>query len=215
MKRTLYIIGTGGCAKEVAQVATAINEAGTARWAAIEYLAEEVGDVGRPMPFGRISGTDALLAAQPHPADAAVGVGDPVTRRAIARRLLALPHIATPNLVHPLAGLDPHWVQLGRGNLVARGAQFQCDIEVADFNFFSLNCTVGHDARIGSFNVVNPGCNISGAVHLGDACLLGTGSQLLEGLSLVSEVTVGAGAVVTRSIDAPGVHVGVPARARR
>ncbi|MDE2275322.1 MAG: hypothetical protein KGK09_03405, partial [Burkholderiales bacterium] len=117
--RTLYILGTAGCAKEVAQVATAINEAGPRRWTSIQYLAESASGIDRRMPFGTVVGTDAVLAQRGEPADAAIGVGHPAIRRRIARALRSLPHIDTPNLVHPLAGLDPRWVRLGQGNVVA------------------------------------------------------------------------------------------------
>ncbi|MDE2080257.1 MAG: hypothetical protein KGI90_02810 [Burkholderiales bacterium] len=210
--RILYILGTGGFAKEVAQVATAIQEAGPPRWRDIEFLAQGEAEIGRMLTFGRVAGTDALLSNLDRPADVAIGIGHPGLRRTIAQRLAAWPHLQAPNLVHPAAGLDPRRVRLGLGNLVASGAQFTCDIEVGDFNVFNLNCTVGHDARIGSYGVVNPGANVSGGVVLGDACLLGTGSQVLEGRSLCADVIIGAGAVVTRNIAEPGTYAGVPAR---
>jgi acetyltransferase-like isoleucine patch superfamily enzyme len=83
---------------------------------------------------------------------------------------------------------------------------------IGDFNLLNWNVTVGHDTRIDSFCVVSPGTNISGNVHIGEGCFLGTGCQVLEGLTIEADVVIGAGAVVTRSIDAPGTYIGVPAR---
>ena len=60
--------------------------------------------------------------------------------------------------------------------------------------------------------MVNPGSNVSGNVHVGDECFLGTGCQVLEGLTIEATAVVGAGAVVLHSIEIPGVFVGVPAR---
>lgn len=212
MSRTLYVIGTSGFAKEVGQLAHDINAAGLQRWRAIEYLAEHESEIGRPMPFGEVTATDAVLAGLATEADVAIGIGRPATRRAIAARLRVMPRVGLPNLVHPQAAVNLAHVRLGVGNVVTRGVVLTCDIEIGDFNVFNLNSTVGHDAVIGSFNVVNPGCNLSGGITLGDACLLGTGCQVLEGLRVASESVVGAGAVVTRSIDAAGMYVGVPAR---
>lgn len=212
MSRTLYVIGTSGFAKEVAQLAHDINEAGPRRWQAIEYLAEHEADIGRPMPFGAVTATDAVLAGLATEADVAIGIGRPGVRRAIAARLRALPRVGLPNLVHPHAAVHTDYVRLGVGNVITRGVVFTCDIRVGDFNVFNLNSTLGHDAVVGSYNVVNPGCNLSGGITLGDACLLGTGSQVLEGLGIASESVIGAGALVARSIDTAGVYVGVPAR---
>lgn len=212
MTRPLYIVGTGGFAKEVGLLAGEIAAAGAARWSEILYLAERADEVGRTLPYGRVAGTDALLETLDGPVDVAIGIGRPALRRRISQRLAALPNVGRPNLVHPAAGLDPRFVGLGGGNLVTRGVVFTCDISVGDDCVFNLNCTVGHDARIGSYVVVNPGCNVSGDATIGDAVLLGTGCQVLEGLSVAADTTVGAGAVVARSIDRAGTWVGVPAR---
>jgi len=46
--------------------------------------------------------------------------------------------------------------------------------------------------------------------------LIGTGAQVLEGIEIASRSTIGAGAVVTSSIDVEGgTHVGVPAVRRK
>lgn len=210
--RTLYVLGTSGLAKEVAQMACQLNQL-RQTWRSIEYLSEHEGDIGRSLPFGRVTGTDALLDELSEPADVAIGVGHPHVRARLGRKLLANPWISAPNLIHPIPGIDPAHVRLGKGNFVARGVAMTCDITIGDFNLFNYNCTIGHDARIGSFNVVNPGSNVSGNCTIGDACLVGTGAQVLPGLTIANKSSIGAGAVVVRSIEGEGVTViGVPAR---
>lgn len=211
MSRKLYILGTGGFAKEVAQLATIIN-ATTARWEAINYLCERQESIGTPMPFGNVIGTDALLQRLNTEADYAIGIGYPQIRQRIAERLQNFSNLFAPNLIHPMADLDAAVVRLGVGNIVTSGVVFTCDIVVGDHNVFNWNSTVGHDVRIGSYCVINPGCNVSGGVSLGDGCLLGTGCQILQGLQLCGASTVGAGAVITKSVTEPGVYVGVPAK---
>jgi len=211
--RTLYIVGTGGFAKEVAQLATEIN-ATKNQWDSISYVSVAEAEVGKPMPFGEVVGTDRIFKTLTHPADVAIGIGNPGARTKLGAWLLANKLVRMPNLVHPVNGMDLNYVTLGHGNIVARGAAFTCDIKVGDLNVFNLNSTVGHDARIGSFNVINPGCNISGAVSIGDGCLLGTGCQILEGISIADGCKIGAGAVVVKSIDIENsVFVGIPAKA--
>jgi sugar O-acyltransferase (sialic acid O-acetyltransferase NeuD family) len=211
VSRRLFIIGTGGLAKEVAQLASRLRAAGHACWSSIDYLAQHPSEVGKPMPIGEVVGTDLLLESA-RGIDYAIGIGTPAIRKRIALALIGKPGLSAPNLVHPACEIDPNLVHFGMGNIVLRGASFTCDITVGDFNVFNPNCTVGHDSRIGSFNVICPGCNISGNTKIGDTCLLGTGSQVLEKLTLTSEVTVGGGALVAKSISVAGVYVGVPAR---
>ena len=50
-------------------------------------------------------------------------------------------------------------------------------------------------------------------VHIGDGCWIGMNSIILPGVSLAKGVIVGAGSVVTKSFDSPGVVIaGNPAR---
>lgn len=211
MSRTLYIIGTGGFAKEVGQLAAQLNVDGS-RWSSIEYLCEREEDVGTPMPFGTVTSTDAQLRNLDRDVDYVIGLGAPKARQRIAEQLKSHARLTAPNLVHPFSGFDGSAVRLGQGNIITRGAVFTCDVVVGDHNVFNLNCTVGHDAKIGSYCVINPGCNVSGGVQLEDGCLLGTGCQVLEGLLISAGTTLGAGSVAAKSIAVAGVYVGVPAK---
>lgn len=212
MKNTLYIIGTGGFAKEVAQLATLLNSNG-ARWSSIEYLCEREEDIGTRMPYGAVTGTDERLQSNHCAAEYVIGIGNPIVRQRIAQRLAKNLLLFSPNLIHPLAGFSTVSVELGQGNIITQGVVFTCDIVAGDHNVFNLNSTVGHDCHIGSYNVINPGCNISGGVTLGNSCLLGTGSRILESLQVADEVILGAGALLTRSINNSGdTYVGIPAR---
>jgi sugar O-acyltransferase (sialic acid O-acetyltransferase NeuD family) len=212
MSSELLIIGTSGLAREVAQLARQMDPAAS-RWHLISFVAEDDSPLGQCLGYGEVRLTDAMLLGRTEPADVAIGIGNPKVRRRIAQRLGSQPQLAFPNLIHPSVVIDKTCVSLGQGNIITKGVVMTCDIEIGDFNLFNLNATIGHDARIGSCNVVNPGCNLSGLVELGDACLLGTGMQVLEQCSISSDIVVGAGAVVTRSLTKAGTYVGIPARA--
>ena len=58
----------------------------------------------------------------------------------------------------------------------------------------------------------NPGVNLSGGVRVGDRVLAGTGSQVLENLTVGSDATIGAGAVVRENVEPGQTVVGVPAK---
>lgn len=209
--RELLIIGTGGFAVEVAQLARQIDPA-FQKWHAIHYVAETAETFSQKLPFGRARYLDSDLAHMEDSRDVVLGVGNPQVRRRLASALAERPCFEFPNLIHPSVEIDPEWVRLGRGNIITKGVVFTCDISIGDFNILNLNATVGHNAILGSFNVVNPGTNISGWVSIGDACLLGTGCCILERLSIASEVRIGGGAVLTKSVTENGATwVGVPA----
>lgn len=211
MLAELLVIGTSGLAKEAAQLARDIDPEGR-RWSRISYVSERRETERPKLPFGELRYADEDLPGLSGPFDVVIGIGLPEVRRRVSERLGKCPQCRFPNLVHPTAALDASHVRIGRGNAICRGVVFTCDIEVADFSWLNINVVVGHDARIGSHCVINPSVNVSGRVHVGDACLIGTGSQILEGLSIHPGSTLGAGAVLTRSTESAGVYVGTPAR---
>ncbi|MHB1923560.1 MAG: acyltransferase [Acidimicrobiales bacterium] len=49
-------------------------------------------------------------------------------------------------------------------------------------------------------------------VKIGDGCWLGARVTVLPGVSIAPGTVVGAGSLVNRSIDEPGIYAGVPAR---
>ena len=207
----LLIFGTGGMAREAAQLARQVDPAST-RWSRISFVAEEESLLGCRFAYGEIRFTDALVQSCTMKADVVIGVGHPHVRREIAQRLSSQPNLSFPNLIHPSVDIDMSCVSIGRGNIVTKGVIMTCDIKIGEFNLFNWNTTVGHDVSIGSYNVINPGCNLSGNVVLEDACLIGTGTQVLENRAIASDVVVGAGSVVINSTEPNGMYVGNPAR---
>jgi len=207
----LLIVGTGGLAKEAAQLARRIDPRGQ-RWHRIAYVTHDSQELGRELIHGAVEHLDSEVLQRSAAADLVIGTGHAPLRRLLAQRFAAHPGLSFPNLIHPLVEIDPSCVTLGRGNMITQGVVMTCDIRIGDFNLFNWNCTVGHDVVIGSFNVINPSSSVSGHVRMGDACLLGTGCRILERLALSSDLAIGAGAVVTKSISEVGTYVGVPAR---
>ena len=214
MPAELLIVGTGGLAKEAAQLARRMDPQGL-RWDRMAYVTSDPEQLGTALPFGSVAYLDDDLMRFARGVDVVIGIGMPTVRRTVAEKLRGNPALAFPNLIHPRTELDPHVVEIGCGNMITQGVIITCDVHLGDFNLLNLNTTIGHDCRIGSFNVINPGCSVSGRVHLADECLLGTGCCILANLSVCSQTSIGAGAVVTKSITEPGVYIGVPARRMR
>jgi acetyltransferase-like isoleucine patch superfamily enzyme len=57
-----------------------------------------------------------------------------------------------------------------------------------------------------------PGCSISGNVLIGSKTVLGTGSRIIQGVTIGKNCLIGAGSVVTKSFPESKKIVGVPAR---
>ena len=205
----IVIFGSGGLAREVAFLIDQINAA-SPQWNILGYVETERERVGQQVGKYRVYCTEAELLDKN--LAAAIGIGTPAVISKIASRFADHSNIEFPNLIHPSVIRDEPRVALGRGNILCAGNIFTTDIEVGSFNFFNLNCTYGHDARIADCCVFNPGINMSGGVEMGSRCLIGTGATILQYLKIGDEVTVGAGSVVTKDVPAGTTVVGVPAK---
>lgn len=85
---------------------------------------------------------------------------------------------------------------------------------------------IGNRVRIAAHTVVIPAnhqyADVDGeyihtgvsqrGIQIGDDVWIGAGVRVLDGVRIASRVTVGAGAVVTRSLLVPGIYAGVPAQ---
>jgi sugar O-acyltransferase (sialic acid O-acetyltransferase NeuD family) len=122
---------------------------------------------------------------------------------------------AFATVVHPsvkMSGL----VQVGAGSIICAGSVLTVDIEVGKHVHINLNCTVGHDVRIGDYTTLAPGVHVSGNVHIGRGVTIGTGATIINGahhrpIVIGDGAVIGAGACVTKNVEPACLYAGVPA----
>lgn len=210
MKKDIYILGSGGFAKEVAFLIETINDVSD-EWNLIGYV-DKAELVGSSNGKYKVVATDEDIMNIKKEINIAIGIGNPSIIRKVAEDLMKYDFIFFPNIIHPNVIADWKRIRLGRGNIITAGNIFTTDIEIGSFNILNLNCTIGHDTEIGNFNVFNPAVNISGGVKVSDSNLVGTGAQILQYLEVKNNIIIGAGSVVTKNLIEEGVYVGIPAR---
>jgi sugar O-acyltransferase (sialic acid O-acetyltransferase NeuD family) len=200
----LYIIGTGGFAREVLCLIADIHpNEDLNSW--VQFATTNTNDIGQTkMGINVIHEDDIKKASQ-----IAIAVGDPLLRFKIANKFKD--DCSFPNLIHPRANLSK-WVDLSEGGIFTSGCVLTCNIKVGGHAHFNLNSTVGHDSNIGSFFTAAPGVNISGDCNFGDFVNLGTNASVKQGVSITDNVIVGMGCTVVKNIEEAGVYIGVPAK---
>lgn len=140
----------------------------------------------------------------------ALGIGNPKILEVLHRKLSG--EYVFPNLISPTAMGDWESIKMGEGNIITSGCIFTVDIVIGSFNIFNLNTTVGHDAIIESFNVINPGVNVSGGVRIGNVNLIGTNATILQNITIGSNSILGAASLLTKHLESNQVAIGVPAK---
>ena len=209
--KDIVIVGHGGLAREVAFLIGEINRA-TPTWNLLGYIASDAGSVSKTVGRHTVQGTDEWLLNNTKEIAVAVAIGQPSRLRTLHECFRRNPRLSFPNLIHPSVTGDWERIAMDSGNILLNNASFTTDIKLGSLNIVNPGATIAHDCVLGSYNLINPGACLSGEVVLGDEILMGTGARVLQQLRLCSRSVIGAGAVVTRSIDKPGVYIGIPAR---
>lgn len=206
MKKKIAIYGGGGLGREVLSLIKTLPELdpigfyddGVAKGTAIKNLTV-------------LGGMDDLLQHD-HPLYLVIAIGDPQVKMKIVGSLSQNTNIDYPVLIHPAATLqESEYIRIGRGSVICPGVILTTDVEIHEHVLLNLNCTIGHDVKIGAFSSIMPGVNVAGEVVLGEGVFVGSGANILNRLTLDAGSRVGAGAVVTRNVKHGETVVGIPA----
>lgn len=205
----IVIIGAGGFGREIQWLIERINKVEES-WEILGYIDDGV-EVGTEVDGYQVLGNSDYLFHIKEPLSAVCAIGNVFTRKKVVDKVSKNCKLRFPSLIDPSV-MKSERIEWGQGNIVCASNILTADIQIGDFNIINLACTVGHDVKMASYVTVYPGVNISGCVTIGEFCEIGTGSQIIQGKRIGSEVIVGAGSVVVRDALERGTYVGVPAK---
>ena len=195
----IYLIGAGGHAKvilalleEQGRKCLGIYDDNEALWGKTLYGVPVIGAVNELTDENGIS--------------AVIAIGNNNVRKSIAEKFRNL-HWAT--LIHPYSWVHKS-VKIQEGSVIFAGAVIQPDVCIGKHTIINTSASIDHDCVIGNFCHIAPGCHLAGGISIGDGTLLGVGTNVIPYVSITSNATIGAGAVVIKNIIRSGTYVGVP-----
>ena len=211
----LVIIGAGGHAREILDLALAQNRVETTwnvRGCLVDaaFAAEADRWPGGPPRLGDLAWlnetnlrTCALIVA----------IGDSAASARIVEEIdsRGAHYTNYATLVHPSAVIGSR-VELAKGVVVGARSVLTCDITVGRHAHINVASSVAHDCCVDEFATLAPGVNVAGWVHVGAGVEIGTGATVIPKVQIGKGAVVGAGGTVIRDVAPETTVVGTPAR---
>lgn len=127
---------------------------------------------------------------------------------AIRERLSEGKKMAT--LIHPDAVISDG-VVIGSGTVVMAGTVINPGSLIGCGVIVNTGSSIDHDCIVEDYVHISVGSHICGTVKVGKGTWVGAGATVSNNINICGRCTIGAGAVVIKDIDKPGVYIGVPA----
>lgn len=205
----IVIYGSGGFAREVALLIEDINKENN-EWNILGFLDDDDENHGKEINELTVLGSEVWLLDREN-IHVVLGIGSPKYKKIIIKKLENYKNVIYPNLIHPTVKFS-RFNEIGRGNVICEGNILTTNIKLTDFVTVNLNCTIGHDTKLGAYSTLLPNASISGNVIFEECVDFGTNSTIIQGIKVGAETIVGAGAVVVKDLPAKCTAVGMPAK---
>ena len=205
-KIQLGIIGTGGFAKEVYQLALNIEKETSVIFSEInfveldDYFKEEFLDGIRVLKFSNCDLKKMKFV---------LAVGNPIIKNKILRQLPK--KIKFTSLISPLS-FTVSDLKFNVGLIVMPFSYISCNVSLGKHVHINAHCTIGHDTTIGDFFTSACSVMISGNNNILKNCYFGMNSSTRQNINICENVTVGINSGVIKNISNSGTYIGVPTK---
>jgi sugar O-acyltransferase (sialic acid O-acetyltransferase NeuD family) len=202
----LGIIGAGGLARELLELAKIINSS-EERWDDFVFIDVKPGDDVNGV---NVISYEQALEKFSGELEATVGIGEPATRKRVFGEL-ERDGIEVATLIHPDVYI-PNTTTVGKGVTIQMGVFVSCNVTIEDYVIIQPHANIAHDDVLKKGSSVSAFCNLGGNVTIGEYAYLGLSACVKQGLSVGGDSIVGMGAVVCESVPDEVVAFGNPAR---
>jgi sugar O-acyltransferase (sialic acid O-acetyltransferase NeuD family) len=204
----ILIVGAGGHGQVVADALLCARKWGAALQP-IGYVDDNPALTGALRLGLPILGTVGALAALEHDA-LVLAIGNNNIRSRLYLALQEEGH-AFATVCHPRATIAED-VHLGPGTVVFAGVIINTGSRIGANVILNTGCTVDHHNQIGDHVHLAPGVHLGGDVQIGEGTLVGIGATIMPQRSVGRWSTVGAGALVHRTVPDRVTVTGMPAQ---
>ena len=209
MINNIVIIGAGDTGREYIDLIERINRV-EKKWNIIGFVDDNPNIQGGIIDGFPILGTVDWLNLVENEVYAVCSISKGSIKKKVISKIIS-PRVKFATLIDPNV-IICNGSRCEEGAVVYAGTVLAINTRIGKHVYVSFNSSIGHDTVIGDYCNIYPGVIVSGKVTLGECSDLGTGTKIIQGLSIGKNVTIGAGAVVIKDILENCTAVGAPAK---
>lgn len=205
MSKKIAVIGGGGFAKEVIEVAEMLGHQ------VYGIFSDKPNDIG----YQHKGYLDELLKLKDEydGVNVAIGVTNKAgiqTRKSIIE-FLDKHQITTISLISPLATISPV-AKIGQGVYIAHDVIVALDAIIGNNSIFNTSARIGHDSIIGNNVSIGPQVFIGGGTHIHDDVMIGVASTIRQDIKVGQGSIIGMKSLVIKSLKSNSFVFTLPSK---
>ncbi len=206
--KDLYIVGAGGCGREVLHIIKDIHRIQGPRWNIKGFLDDTEDPLkGKECDYG-VVGT--IQGYQPKENEVLVmAIASPQAKKKLVPMLLERGAVFE-TVVHPYVDLGERNV-IGVGSIIYPGFGMTVDVKIGQCVLL-LDCVLGHDVEIGDYSTISTKANLLGGVKVGQSVFIGANAVIAPHGVIEDNSFIGVGSVVLKKVRTGKKVFGNPAR---
>lgn len=207
--KDLYLLGAGGCGREVLNQIQLIHEVQGLRWNIKGFLDDSSIDPlqGKECDFP-VVGT--IKDYSPKPNDVLMlCIASPQAKQDIVP-FLKNKGAVFESFISPWAYMGRH-NHIGEGAIIYGGFSMSVNVTIGDF-ITLLGCDIAHDVTVGDFSTISGRAGLMGYSSVGKGVFLGDSAKIAPHVTVGDNAYVGIGSVVVKNVKAGEKVFGNPAR---
>jgi len=203
MNSSLVIIGSGGHAKSVANVAKSCG------YKVLAFVDDKnAGTNLLDIPIINSNETIKKYSDQ----NFFIAIGNNATRKLVSKEYKSkLPQANFPSLIHKssVIGID---CEIDEGTILMAFSHVGPASKIGKFCIINTSSSIDHDCNIRDFTSIAPGVVTGGNVNVGSQSALGIGAVIKHGIDIGNNTVVGANSFVNKNIGNSVVAFGTPSK---
>jgi len=198
LNRTLAILGFGGHAKVIKEIAS-LN--GYNKYIFFDDYKKNKIIIGN---------SKDLLKNKKKIDNLFIAIGDNNLRKEKFIELKKYFNIVT--LIHPKSIISLNNVVIGKGSVVMAGAIINPSVKIGSCCIINTGAIVDHETVVKDYVHISPGVKIGGQVQIGTSSWLGIGSTVINNIKIKNNVLLGANSLLTKNAHKNSKYIGNPAK---